>query len=186
MFQWLYTVIQCKTSLFGKPTYDFKLTNHLISLSGSLNGFDFCKVECLSFLTHYQPSLYDLQIKSYPHLKFKITTVSQLPSDLSFMKCVIILTEISKVVEISDIIKIIFQCKMIIGEHFYIFDNPQYAQYPYNLTSHMYCAKWCILSKKSIFSKFIEISISEEISDHPKNILIGWNMIKRTFLFFTV
>jgi len=87
-------------------------------------------------------------------------------------------------VEISDITKIIFQCKMIIGEHFYIFDNPQYAQYPYNLTSHMYRSKWCILSKKLIFSKFIEISISVEISDHPKNISIGWNMIKRTFFIF--
>ena len=49
-----------KNLIFGKPTNDFKLKNHLINLSESLNGFHFWKVECLSFLTHYQPSLYDL------------------------------------------------------------------------------------------------------------------------------
>ena len=56
----LYTIIWCKISFFGKPTNDFKLKNRLINLSESLNEFHFWKVECLSFLTHYQPSLYDL------------------------------------------------------------------------------------------------------------------------------
>ena len=56
---WLYTIIWYKTSFFRKPTNDFKLKNHLINLSESLNGFHFLKVQCLSFLTHYQPCLYD-------------------------------------------------------------------------------------------------------------------------------
>ena len=30
-----------KTHFFGKPTNDFKLKNHLINLSESLNGFHF-------------------------------------------------------------------------------------------------------------------------------------------------
>ena len=74
-----------KPHFFGKPTNDFKLKNHLVNLSESLNGFHFWKVECLSFLTHYQPSLYDLYIKIYPRLKFKITTVSQISSGLSYV-----------------------------------------------------------------------------------------------------
>ena len=45
--------------IFRNPTNDFKLKNHLINLSESFNGFHFLKVECLSFLTHYQPCLYD-------------------------------------------------------------------------------------------------------------------------------
>ena len=91
-----------KPYFFVKATNDFKLKNHLINLSESLNGFHLWKVECLTFLTHYQPPLYDLYIKSYPHLKFKITTVSQLSPGLScvcynFREVIFVIIDGSKV-----------------------------------------------------------------------------------------
>ena len=49
---------------FWKPHKWLQTEKSLNSLtvSGSLNGFHFWKVECLSFLTHYQPSLYSYDL----------------------------------------------------------------------------------------------------------------------------
>ena len=66
-----------------------KTHKSLFSVVGLLHGtqkfrnFYDEKVWCLSFLTHFRTSSYDLYIKSYPIYKFQNTTGSQLPSDAS-------------------------------------------------------------------------------------------------------
>ena len=43
-----------------------------------------------------------------------------------------------------------------------------------------------VFHKNRIFSELIEISTPVEISNDPKNIFIGWIMMKSVFLFFIV